>query len=256
MRLIFVTLLSFACLAAVADAQTPAKPPAPRRAASPTATTTALSITVTDGRGTPLTGVSVRATGSIEREGTTDANGAVRFEGLRSGSYRLRFAHDGFVTLERELAIPAGQRSLDQHVMLSADTRPAPVAPPPPAAPEPPKAPALPPPGKAITVSIPDFIEKNFIGGNQPQKVSDITCSGLTHTVLWQIRDAWDNRQHAGADAMLYVVGGEGTLKMGSEVPLQAGTFISVPRGTTYALSRRGRNPLIVLATLTGEPCM
>jgi mannose-6-phosphate isomerase-like protein (cupin superfamily) len=55
---------------------------------------------------------------------------------------------------------------------------------------------------------------------------------------------------------MLYVVGGEGTLRMNDrDVPLDAGTFVSVPRGTAYGFTRRGRNPLIVLATLGGEAC-
>jgi mannose-6-phosphate isomerase-like protein (cupin superfamily) len=103
---------------------------------------------------------------------------------------------------------------------------------------------------------VPDFIERNFIAGSQPQKVTTVACSGLAQTVLWQIREAWTNRQHAAAEAMLYVVGGEGTLALeGRNVSLSAGTFASVPRGTTYGLTRRGRNPLIVLANLAGEAC-
>jgi mannose-6-phosphate isomerase-like protein (cupin superfamily) len=244
-----VLLVTFLGYSAGADAQT-TKP----RAASPTVTT-ALSITVTDGRGAPLTGVAVKASGPVEREGTTESAGSLRFEGLRSGTYRLRFTCEGFVTLERDVTVPAGQRALDQHVVLSAAEKP-PEPPPPVPTPAAPAKPELPPPGKAVTVVVPDFIERNFIGGTQPQKVSPIACSGLVQTVLWQIREPWDNRQHATADAMIYVVGGEGTLKMGgSDVPLQAGTFVSVPRGTTYGFTRRGRNPLIVLGTLAGDPC-
>ena len=64
-------------------------------------------------------------------------------------------------------------------------------------------------------------------------------------------------RQHDRADAMLYTVGGEGLMRMNErDIPLDAGTFVSVPRGTRYSVTRRGRNPLIVLATLAGEPCM
>lgn len=245
MRLTSAVLLSF-CVAtpSIAAAQTTA-----RRAASPTAT---LSITVTDGKGAPVSGVAVRVSGPVDREGTSQA-GTLRFEGLRSGTYRLRFMHDNFVTLERDVILPAGQRSLDQHVMLSAAEKK--TAPPPPPA-EPPKPAPLPPPGKAVTVSIPDFVEENLITASQPQKVSAVACSGLVQTVLWQVREPWDNRQHAGSDAMLYVVGGEGSLRMNDrEIPLSAGRFVSVPRGSSYGLTRRGRNPLIVLASLGGEPC-
>jgi mannose-6-phosphate isomerase-like protein (cupin superfamily) len=55
---------------------------------------------------------------------------------------------------------------------------------------------------------------------------------------------------------MLYVIGGDGTLRLDArDVTVQAGSFAVVPRGTTYGFSRRGRNPLIVLAFLAGAPC-
>src|SRR5262245_48040030 len=123
------------------EAQT-AKP----RAATPAVTTT-LSLTVTDGKGAPLSGISVRLSGPVDREGSTAAGGSLKFDGLRTGTYRLRFTHDDFVTLERDVALPAGQRTLDQHVMLTAAEKPPPPPPPPPV--EPPKpVNSLPPPGK------------------------------------------------------------------------------------------------------------
>jgi Carboxypeptidase regulatory-like domain/Cupin domain len=260
MRLTSCVLLSLLCAVPAIAAQTQTTKPA-QRAASPAATTTTLSITVTDGKGVPIAGVAIRVSGPVDREGSTDSNGALRLEGLRSGSYRLRFAREGFIALERDLMVPAGQRAMDQRVMLSVGERPAvpattdskPAPAPPPPTPAPPPAP---PPGKPSTVSVPDFIERNFIAGSQPQKVTTVACSGLAQTVLWQIREPWTNRQHGEAEAMLYVVGGEGTLALGGrDVPLAAGTFASVPRGTSYGLTRRGRNPLIILANLAGEAC-
>jgi mannose-6-phosphate isomerase-like protein (cupin superfamily) len=74
--------------------------------------------------------------------------------------------------------------------------------------------------------------------------------------LLWQIREPWNGRKHGGADTMLYVVGGEGRMKLAEkEYTVAAGAFVVVPRGTTYSLSRSGRNPLIVLAVLSGAPC-
>jgi mannose-6-phosphate isomerase-like protein (cupin superfamily) len=261
MRLPTCVLLSLLSAAPAVTAQTQTtKPPAPappRRAASPTAITTTVSISVTDGKGAPIPYVAIRASGPVDREATTDGSGSLRLEGLQSGSYRFRYVHDGFVTLERDLTVPAGQRAMDQRVMLSAAEKPPEPDPPavkaPPPAPQPPSAP---PPGKPATVSVPDFIERNFITNSQPQKVTPVACSGVAQTVLWQIREPWTNRQHADTEAMLYVVGGEGTLALGGrDVPLSAGTFASVPRGTSYGLTRRGRNPLIILANLAGEGC-
>ena len=213
--------------------------------------TTVTTVTVTDLSGAPIADVRVNLIGALDRSGSTQTNGSVKFDGLRPGTYRMRFDKEGYVLFEREIEIRAGQAAPNPSVALS----PAAV-PPPPAKPEPPNKPDVPPPGKPITLAVPDYIERNFISNSQPQKVSSMGCSGLANTVLWQIREPWDNRQHPEADAMLYVIGGEGALRLdGRDTPVQAGSFAQVPRGTSYALTRRGRNPLIVLATLSGEPC-
>jgi mannose-6-phosphate isomerase-like protein (cupin superfamily) len=132
------------------------------------------------------------------------------------------------------------------------------VAPPPVVQQAPPQqaAPKLPPPGEPKTVSLPDFIEKNFITNREPQRQNEVGCSGMERALLWQVREPWNGRQHEDADGMLYVVGGEGRLKLGErEFTIAAGAFIVVPRGTTYSLSRSGRNPVIILAVLAGVPC-
>jgi Carboxypeptidase regulatory-like domain/Cupin domain len=230
------------------------KPPAPRRPAAPAAAPTTITFTVTDPAGAPLDDVRVNLLGGLDRSGSTGTDGTIKFDGMRPGPYRLRFTKDGFMPLEREIEIRAGQPAPSPAVTLS----PAPPPPPPPPPPkvEAPKAAALPPPGKAMTLAVPDFIERNFISGSQPQKVSPVACSGLANTQLWQIREPWADRQHAQSDALLYVIGGEGTLRLdGQDNSLQAGSFASVPRATSYTLTRRGRNPLIVLATVVGEPC-
>ena len=225
-----------------------------KRPASSTATTVA-TVTVNDASGAPIHEVHVTLNGdAINRSGSTQSNGIVRFDGLRAGTYRLRFTKDGYDTVEQELEWRPGQKPPALSVVLSPPAKPEP----PPPAPEPPKkaAAGMPPPGKAVSLSLPDFIEKNYITNSQPQKVSPVACSGLTQNVLWQIREPWENREHQGADVMIYVMGGDGTLKMdGRDIPMQAGHFALVPRGSSYALLRRGRNPLIVLATLVGEPC-
>lgn len=247
MKLAILAMLPFLLAGPVAAAQQ--RP----RATAPAAAPTTVTITVTDLSGAPIPEVRVNLTGGLDRSGSTQTDGTLKFDGLRPGTYRLRFAKDGFVTFEREIEVRAGQPAPNPSVALT-PAPPAPKAPPPP--PEPPKGAALPPPGKPLTLAVPDFIEKNFISNSQPQKVSPVGCSGLTNTVLWQIREPWTDRQHAGADAMLYVIGGEGTLRIeGRDTVVQAGSFASVPRGTSYSLTRRGRNPLIILATLAGEPC-
>ena len=41
-----------------------------------------------------------------------------------------------------------------------------------------------------------------------------VSACGAASTLLWQIREPWVDRQHADAEAMLYVVGGEGTIRI------------------------------------------
>ena len=209
---------------------------------------------VTDNEGRNLEGVTVTLMGPVDREAKTPGGTGVRIANLRAGTYRARFQHPDYYTFEKEIVIRAGT-SPEMSVTLNA------APPPPPPTPEPvkaaePAAPKLPPPGMPKTVSLPDYIEKNFISGREPQKQNEIGCSGAEQALLWQVREPWSDRQHDTADGMLYVVGGDGRLKLDDrEFTISAGAFIVVPRGMAYSLSRSGRNPLIVLAILAGAPC-
>ncbi len=174
----------------------------------------------------------------------------------------MRFEREGFLTFEKEVTWRAGTPAPTTDAALT----PAPTAAEPPAAsPESPAtapASAAPsyvpdlPAGKASTTSLLDYIERNFISTREPQKESLIGCSASAQSWLWQIREPWQNRVHDTAEAMLYVVGGDGTLTLdGRDVQVAAGSFAVVPRATEYGFTRRGRNPLIILATLSGPPC-
>jgi len=238
-------------------AQAPA-PRAPRPRPSGNATTTAL-LFITEGSGRTIENVTVSVMGPVDRDVKSPASGATRVEGLRAGTYRVRFAHEKFITFEKEIIWRAGTAAPEMSITLN----PAPTLPPAPApAPAvfaPPTASAprlLPQPGTPKTLGIPEFLEKNFITGREPQKESLIGCSGLGQALLWQIREPWNSRQHESADGMFYVVAGEGRLRLGErEFTVSSGAFAVVPRGTTYNLSRSGRNPLMVLAVLSGAPC-
>jgi mannose-6-phosphate isomerase-like protein (cupin superfamily) len=259
-----VALLLLTLLQATPPAVKPATPPpttpapatqAARPRPAKSATATAL-LFITDGSGRMIENVTVNVMGPVDREVKSPASGATRIEGLRAGTYRVRFTHEKFITFEKEIAWRAGTAPPELSITLTpAPERPAP----PPPAPAPvveATAPKLPPPGTPKTLGVPEFIEKNFITNREPQKESLIGCSGVGQALLWQIREPWTNRQHDSADGMLYVVAGEGRLKLGErEFTVASGAFAVVPRGTTYNLSRSGRNPLMVLAVLAGAPC-
>lgn len=244
----------------------PQKPPQtatpPRPALQPVetirASATTLTVQATDGLGAALAGVEVRATGPAAREGKTAEDGSVRFQRVPPGSYRLRVAHEGFITLERDVTVRSGQ-PLKVDVTLSA----APPPPPPPPCPEPAK-PAEPslaattpagPIGEPKTVAIPTFVELNFIG-RAPRKDSRLGCVGSGAGTLVQLREAITEQAFDAADLWLYVVAGEGALRVNEkEERLAAGTFSVVPRTMRHSILPRGKNPLILVVIETGKAC-
>ncbi len=219
-----VALLTILCVPTYALAQTPAPPPpaptqpapAPKRPrpAAPSTATAVLTVTVSDSSGALLPEVKVTVIGPVEREGTTTTMGQARMLGIRGGTYRLRFEKEGFHTLEKEVTWRPGTPAPSTEATLTA-APPPPPPPPPPPAPEPAK-PAMPdyPAGKPSTMSVLDYIERNFISNKEPQKENLIGCSGGAQTWLWQVRDPWAGRSHPAADLMVYVVGGDGTLSL------------------------------------------
>ena len=260
-----VALLLLTLLQTAQPPAKPATPPAspaptqaPRPRASSSSTTTAL-LFITSAGGAPIEGVTVTVMGPVDREVKSPASGPTRIAGLRAGTYRVRFTHEDFITFEKEIVWRAGTAAPEVSVTLNAaPEKPAPTAPaPPPAATRPePAAPKLPPPGAPKTLALIDYIEKNLISGREPQKQSVLGCSGVGQALLWQVRDPWTGRQHDAADGMVYVIAGEGSLRLGDrDVKVTNGSFAVVPRGTTYGFTRSGRNPLIVLAVLSGAPC-
>lgn len=253
-----VTLLLLTLLQVPAVPAQPAPAaPRPRPAPSAPATTTAL-IFVNDGAGMPIENVTIMVSGLLEREAKSPSSGPTRIQGLKAGTYRLRFVRDGFITFEKELTWRAGTAAPEIAVTLNAAPAPPPPPPPPPAPPAAAPAPEtkLPPPGTPKTMQLADFIDNNIISSRDGHKENIVGCSGNGQAIVWQVRDPWDGRQHPAADGMIYVIAGEGTLKLGgSDIPLTPGSFAVVPRGTTYGFIRRGRNPLIVLAVLSGAPC-
>jgi hypothetical protein len=55
---------------------------------------------------------------------------------------------------------------------------------------------------------------------------------------------------------MIYLVAGEANLTLGSkEQAMTPSWFSLVPRGTPYTVTRKGRNPAILLTMISGQPC-
>jgi cupin domain/carboxypeptidase family protein len=235
------------CTVAGQAAQSPARPAAKPAAAAPR--TSSLRIAVRDQDGTSLSGVRLVLSGAATGEFVTAGAGTAVVPDLKDGEYRLRCEREGFVTLEKEFTVRGGAYS---HI----DVVLAPLPPPPPKpAPEPPPPAAVPPGGRPVTMSIVDFLDKNLIG-REPLKESVVACNPLETVRLLQMREAVAPHVHEAADEIIYVVAGEGAVRMGeAATPLRPGSLVVVTNGTGHAFERAGKNPLIVVSTLVGARC-
>lgn len=261
-------LLLLGALSGHADAQAPTtqpapqttpapQPPAPRPRAQPSAgnATATLTVNVSDGGGLPVQGVDVHASGPLDREGSSLAGGIVRFLNLKGGEYRLRFAHPKFVLLERDVTMRGGVAQTIDVTLSPAPDAPAPVDKP---SSPPPTTASTAPAGEPTNVSIPDFIEKNFIGGRDAVKEDPMGCTASAKTVLVQVRDSLPERALPDQDETILVVYGEGSLRLGNRdiaLSSKALSLAVVPRGTVRGITRKGRNPLIFVSVLSGPPC-
>jgi mannose-6-phosphate isomerase-like protein (cupin superfamily) len=234
--------------------QTPAPAAGRARQAAPANAKLALTIMVTALDGKTIPDTTVKAAGPVDREAPTDPSGLVTFQNMAPGTYRLRFEHPQFVTFEKEVTLGVGKPLRTSASLTAAPPPPAPKPEPPPT-----PTPAAPPASGSYSpssVDIPDLFEKNFIGSGAV-KHSPIGCTATSTSTLVQLRDPLADHANADADELIYVVAGEGTHRVaGREISLSSGVFSVVPRGTTHGITRRGRQPLVLISTMSGPACV
>ena len=164
----------------------------------------------------------------------------------------MRIERAGFITLEREFTVRGGARNAIDIILSSA----APLAPPSAkSVPQSQTVVTLPPSGRFVALSIPDFLDRNFIG-RESFKESILTCTPQETVRLLQMREGMAPHVHDRVDEIVYVVAGEGALRLGKDtVALRAASLVVVPHGSDHAFERRGRKPLVVVSTLAGAAC-
>jgi mannose-6-phosphate isomerase-like protein (cupin superfamily) len=226
---------------------------AQRRGAAPAPTTGAVSfaVTVQDSTGAPIPQVNVTLTGPVSRTARTEG-GRIAFESLPAGPYKFRFDKEGFVPLERELSA-RGATPIDVKVTLTA--MPPPPAPPPAPVPEPTPTAGRTVNAKPVAIDMPAFIEKYYVG-RAAGKTTAITCATGGDANLLQLNDGLAEHTHADADEFLYVIAGQGAVRMGEKVEaLGPGVFMMIPRGTAHVITPAVKKPLVALSLKAGEKC-
>jgi mannose-6-phosphate isomerase-like protein (cupin superfamily) len=234
--------------------QTPAtKPAGTSTTSAPAAKPAIVDLLVTTPAGMTIPGATVKADGPVSRQGTTGADGHVVFQNMNPGTYRFRIEHDSFTTLEKEVAVAGGSRASTQAALTPGSKPPAP-APPPPAPTPTPATPAL-KPGEPRVSSLTDIAEQ-LLRAPDPIAERALGCSGATSSRLIRVKESLAAHTHADADEVLYIVAGDATLKLGDkDQNISPGWFAVVPRGMSHTVTRRGRNPVLILSAVSGPPC-
>jgi mannose-6-phosphate isomerase-like protein (cupin superfamily) len=210
-----------------------------------------MAITVSSPTGDTLENVHVEVTGPMARNGDTNAAGQVNFPGLPAGTYRLRFTGDDVVAFEREATLAGGRVTSVQVTLTPAEQR---KAAPPPVAPAP-KAPAVGPVGSPQWGSLTD-LAKRALQTKPPRREVLLACSGNARSVLLLLTEDQAQRVYDAAESTYYIIDGQGTVTIGDRPgEVSAGSFVAVPRGQTFSITRRANKPLVMLWVLSGAQC-
>ena len=228
---------------------------APVRRPPPAPATMSLEFRVTNRTGSPVIGARLMGEGPSSRDGVSDAVGSVTFRTLTPGTYRVRAEATGFISLEKEVTVHAGMTGPVEFALSRAPEIKVEAAEPPPQ--PPPSVVTLPSiePGEPRIVSLLDVAE-NSLNGKEPVRTVPIGCSGLSRAQLLVVRDTLPLASRPDADDMLYVIAGEATITLaGKSQTISSGWFSVVPRGAARSITRRGKNPVILLSMIGGPPC-
>lgn len=207
-----------------------------------------MQVSVRDQNRAPLSGVHLILSGTAAGAFTTGAAGTTVMPKLKDGLYRIRCERAGFVTLEREFIVRSGAKNTVDVVLNPAQPSASSAS----AADSPPSAG---PGGPPVTVSITDFLDRNFIG-REPMRESVLACRPLEAVRLLQMREPVAQHAHDRVDEIVYVVAGEGAIRLaGNAVQLRPATVVVVPHGSSHAFEVHGKKPLIIMSTLAGAAC-
>jgi len=209
-----------------------------------------MAITAAGANGAPLASVHVQVTGPMEREGDTNMVGQLNFPGLPPGTYRLHFSGDGVIAFEREAILQGGKVTNVQVTLNPAEAKreapKAPVAPPPP---------TVGPAGSPQWGSLTD-LAKRALQSKPARREILLACSGNSRSVLLLLNEDQPQRVYDDAEITYYVMDGQGTVKIGDRPgDVEPGSFVSVPRGMPFSVTRRGNKPLVLLWVLNGARC-
>jgi mannose-6-phosphate isomerase-like protein (cupin superfamily) len=83
-----------------------------------------------------------------------------------------------------------------------------------------------------------------------------LACSGNSRSVLLLLNEDQPQRVYDDAESTYFVMDGQGAVKIGDRSgDVTVGSFVAVPRGMPFSITRRGNKPLVFLWVLSGSRC-
>ncbi|MDO8596053.1 MAG: cupin domain-containing protein [Sulfuricaulis sp.] len=109
--------------------------------------------------------------------------------------------------------------------------------------------------GKYNARDLDRLLEENKLAGGENIKVVTLSHSTRSAAMLVQVRDREPLHRHADSDITVFLLRGEGDMRIGKEaLPVKAGSVIHIPRGTVHAYINRGPEPAAALVVYSPAP--
>ena len=99
------------------------------------------------------------------------------------------------------------------------------------------------------------LLAANPLGSGKNIKVVELSRNARSSNVLVQVRDREPLHRHADSDITVFLLRGEGDMRIGKETcPVKAGDVIHIERGTIHAYIHRGAEPAAALVVYSPAP--
>ena len=109
--------------------------------------------------------------------------------------------------------------------------------------------------GKYNARNLDRLLEENKLAGGENIKVVMLSRNTRSANMLVQVRDREPLRRHIDSDITVFLLRGEGDMRIGKETrPVKAGDVIHIERGTIHAYIHRGAEPAAALVVYSPAP--
>ncbi len=109
--------------------------------------------------------------------------------------------------------------------------------------------------GKYYLKNLEQWLDENKIAKEENIKVVPLSRSARSTNLLVQIRDREPLHLHADSDITVFLLRGEGELRIGKQTqPVKAGDVLHIPRGAVHAYINRGPEPAAAFVVYSPAP--